>query len=196
MNKQDFLRDLDKYLRRMPQEDRAEILADYEEYFEAAKEKGDDEQTVCHRLGTPKTVAAEYRALLHVEAAEKKPRLLNVSRAVFSAAASEAMGILGIIPAYSAVVLTLVILYAGGIGLALGGLVGIAASVTYMGTLSNWLNFIAPHGAAGLFLAIAGLSGGILILMFAYWMGKRTLPSLLRLLRRFVGKKEERGSHV
>lgn len=114
MNRQEYLRELEKYLKKMPPDEREEVVSDFAEYFDAAAEQGIGEQEVLLKLGTPKSVALEYRALNHVAAAEKKPRFLKVSRAVFSAAASGAVGILGIVPAYIAVVLALVVLYVAG----------------------------------------------------------------------------------
>jgi uncharacterized membrane protein len=191
MNRQEYLRELEKYLKKMPPDEREEVVSDFAEYFDAAAEQGIGEQEVLLKLGTPKSVALEYRALNHVAAAEKKPRFLKVSRAVFSAAASGAVGILGIVPAYIAVVLALVVLYVAGPALMIGGLAGIVAWIAGTGILSDILMMIAPHGPAGIFLSIAALAGGALITLGAYRTGKRALPALVRLMRRFLGKKEE-----
>ncbi len=61
MNRADFLRRLKDALPRIPADQRAEILADYESYFAEGVAAGRDEQEVADSLGDPARIAAELR---------------------------------------------------------------------------------------------------------------------------------------
>lgn len=57
MNREDYLKQLDKYLRKLPKEDYENAMNYFTEYFDEAGEEG--EQGVIEELGTPKEAAAE-----------------------------------------------------------------------------------------------------------------------------------------
>lgn len=60
MNKTEFIKQLEKRLRRLPKEDREYAIRYYEEYFE---EMGADDSTdVTSTLGTPNEIAREIIA--------------------------------------------------------------------------------------------------------------------------------------
>lgn len=58
MNRVDYLAELDRQLRRLPEPERREILADYEEHFASGLEAGKSEGEIAVALGTPRQVAA------------------------------------------------------------------------------------------------------------------------------------------
>ena len=87
MKKIEFMKKLSAHLKKMPKMDRDEILADFEEYFYAAKSENEDEQVLCERLGDPKKIAKEYFMQMYIEEANKEKSLKSMSRA-FAASAS------------------------------------------------------------------------------------------------------------
>ena len=61
MTRQEFLAALERGLGRLPAEQRAEILADYDSYFAEGAAAGRDEHSVAESLGHPARLAAELR---------------------------------------------------------------------------------------------------------------------------------------
>lgn len=60
MNKEEFLREIEKSLDKISEKERAEILYDYEEHFMIGKENGKSEEEICLELGSPKEIANNY----------------------------------------------------------------------------------------------------------------------------------------
>lgn len=84
MTKEQFLQVLDEQLRKLPNDERQEIMRDYEEYFEAAKVEGKTEQDILTALGSPKQIAKELLATYYVEEMEKSPSTSNIVRAMWA----------------------------------------------------------------------------------------------------------------
>lgn len=57
MNKERFLKELERYLRVLSIEDQREIISDYREYFESAKEVGKSDEEIINGLDSPKEIA-------------------------------------------------------------------------------------------------------------------------------------------
>lgn len=57
MNKERFLKELERHLRVLSIEDQREILSDYREYFESAKEVGKSDEEIINGLDSPKEIA-------------------------------------------------------------------------------------------------------------------------------------------
>lgn len=78
MNKTEFIKQLEKRLRRLPKEDREDAIRYYEEYFE---EMGADNSTdVTSTLGTPDKIAREIIATCtekHMDAQKEKGGIRN-----------------------------------------------------------------------------------------------------------------------
>ena len=62
MNKDEYLKELRKLLRKLPKEDREDIISDYEEHFTIGMEKGRTEEEISKALGNPKNVAKQIKA--------------------------------------------------------------------------------------------------------------------------------------
>lgn len=82
MNREAYLDELLQYLKHLPSDERADILADYMEHFEQAELGGRSEKEVILRLGEPRFVAREVLAQYRIQKAGKSPSLSNVIRAV------------------------------------------------------------------------------------------------------------------
>lgn len=90
MKKQEFLRKLSSHLKKLPKEDRDDIMADFEEYFLMAQSEHESEESLCARLGDPKKIAKEYHVQKFIEEANQKKSFKSMSRAF---AASAGLGI-------------------------------------------------------------------------------------------------------
>ncbi|MDO4321456.1 MAG: DUF1700 domain-containing protein [Lachnospiraceae bacterium] len=69
MNREDYLKALDKYLKRLPQKEYENAVGYFREYFEDAGEE--NEQEVIRELGTPKEAAAEVLRNLLTESSKE-----------------------------------------------------------------------------------------------------------------------------
>jgi len=85
MNKQQYLEKLSKLLRKLPKEDREDIISDYEEHFAIGLEKGRTEEEISKALGNPKNVAKQITADHMVKIAENKPSVGGIIEAILAA---------------------------------------------------------------------------------------------------------------
>ncbi|MCC3357159.1 HAAS signaling domain-containing protein [Bacillus sp. REN16] len=84
MNKIKFLSDLERQLRKLPKDEKADILQDYEEYFSIGVEEGKTESQIAASLGSPKQLAKELLAAYHIEKMEEISSTRNMFRAVWA----------------------------------------------------------------------------------------------------------------
>lgn len=75
MNKAEFIRQLKQGLNGYEPQDVEEIIADYEDHFRAAQEKGKSEDEICVSLGYPQSIAKAYKVenLLNKAKSDKNP---------------------------------------------------------------------------------------------------------------------------
>ena len=84
MNKDEYLKELRKLLRKLPKEDREDIISDYEEHFTIGMEKGRTEEEISNALGNPKTLARQIKSDQMVKKAEDKPSLGSIIEAILA----------------------------------------------------------------------------------------------------------------
>lgn len=84
MNKKEFLSDLDGYLRRLPTDERKDILQDYEEYFSFGLEEEKSEEEIATSLGSPAQIAKEILADYHLEKLTASATTGNIFRAIWA----------------------------------------------------------------------------------------------------------------
>lgn len=84
MNKDEYLKELRKLLRKLPKEDREDIISDYEEHFTIGMEKGRTEEEISKALGNPRNVAKQIKADHMVKKAEDKPSVGSIVEAILA----------------------------------------------------------------------------------------------------------------
>jgi uncharacterized membrane protein len=87
MSKHEFMRELAGLLRSIPEHERIDILADYEEHFNTALSNGIPESEIVNALGNPKIIVKEIIAESRIERAEQHstiPNILNATIAIVS----------------------------------------------------------------------------------------------------------------
>ena len=62
MEKNDFIKKMNKHLKDIPEEERQDIIRDFEEHFWIAQEEGKSEQQISNDLGDPKVLAKSLKA--------------------------------------------------------------------------------------------------------------------------------------
>lgn len=84
MTKEKFLKELDKFLRRIPSPEREDIKHDFEEHFAVGLEEGKTEEDIAVSLGSPHQIAKELLASYHLEKVETTSSVGNILRAVWA----------------------------------------------------------------------------------------------------------------
>lgn len=84
MNEKQFLTELEQSLKKVPKEERHDMLQDYEEHFAMGKEEGKSEEEIASALGSPQKIAKELLATYHLEIAKSDASTGNVLRAVWA----------------------------------------------------------------------------------------------------------------
>lgn len=131
MNKKEFLGRLSELIKDIPEEEKKDILFDYEEHFRIGLEKGRKEEEIAASLGDPKIIAKQSRASCILKEAEKTTSASNIMRAIFAAVGlgffnlvivlGPALGLIGILIALFAVAFAITI---SGVAVLFGTLVG------------------------------------------------------------------------
>lgn len=84
MTKDKFLQELLEHLRKLPEEERNDILYDYEEHFQFGIEEGKTEEEIIKALGSPKAIAKETLASHRIEQVKYNPTFSNIARAIMA----------------------------------------------------------------------------------------------------------------
>ena len=84
MNKSEFLEQLSSSLRNMPNEEKKDIILEYETHFISGKQDGKCEEEIARKLGNPKTIAKELNVSYAISNADKKRSFKNMITALFS----------------------------------------------------------------------------------------------------------------
>ncbi|HLR40509.1 MAG TPA: DUF1700 domain-containing protein [Virgibacillus sp.] len=84
MNKEQFLRSLDKSLKGLSSDERRDIMHDFEEHFAFGIEEGKTEKEIATSLGSPDKIAKELLAAYHLEKVETTATTGNMIRAVWA----------------------------------------------------------------------------------------------------------------
>lgn len=155
MNKDDYLKELTRLLRKLPKEERDDVVSDYHEHFIIGIEKGRSEEEIAKALGNPKTVAKQINAEYMVRKAEDKQSAGSMFEAILAAAG---LGIFNLIfVAVPTLIVVALILTAFAVG---GAMImgGILITISYMfQPLIPLINLNLPLGG------ILGIFGGIFI---------------------------------
>ncbi|GGE31760.1 hypothetical protein GCM10011391_08040 [Pullulanibacillus camelliae] len=84
MNKKQFLQRLEQSLKKLPAEERRDILADYEEHFAIGMSEGQTEENIVEALGNPGQIGKETLASYHLEKVGTTVTTGNIMRAVWA----------------------------------------------------------------------------------------------------------------
>jgi len=84
MLREEFISRLEKLLRSIPEEDRNDIIYDYHEHIEIAVNNGLDEEKVISSLGSPESIAKQYRVKQYITKAESTGSTTSAFRAILA----------------------------------------------------------------------------------------------------------------
>lgn len=182
MNKETFLKELEKRLRYIPAEDRADAIEYYEGYIQDMELAGDED--VVSKLGTPKEVA---KTILD-ECTNKHIDRANEQKTVRSRATVAWLSVLGILslpvslPLAIGVIAVVLALAVAGLAVVIS-LIAAAVGIAVGGVASIFWGFFVPGIGQKLFTIGTGLvltGGAVLICLLIGGMIKGTRSVMYR----------------
>jgi uncharacterized membrane protein len=155
MNKEEYLKKINKLIKNLPKEDREDIISDYEEHFIIGLENGRNEEEISKALGDPKTVAKQIKAEHMLKKAEDKPSAGAIFEAILAVAG---LGILNLmlvaIPAFGVAVVILSLIVAG-LAVIFVGILTILSPLLQP-IFPQYINLPVKSGIMGTFLMVIG----------------------------------------
>ena len=197
MNKNEFMKELSRNLPKVPEEEKRDILTDYDEYFTIGTEKGRSEEDIALSLGEPRTIVKQLRANYMIEKAQNAKSSGNMFRAVIAAVSLGFFNIILLGP-FIGIVGILIGLYAtafgftiSGIGLVLGTFLKLVLP-SYISMDVNWIISIA----IGIGLSALGVLMFIGCKHLTKWLYKVTIKYLKTNIKIINGKEEQEYEKV
>lgn len=170
MNKKEFLGRLSELIKDISEEEKKDILFDYEEHFRIGLEKGRKEEEIAASLGDPKIIAKQSRASCILKEAEKTTSASNIIRAIFAAVGlgffnlvivlGPAIGLLGIFVA----------LFASAFAITISGVAVLFG--TLIGPVFAWNVYIPFAAVVSIPLGIGLTALGLLFLIGTFYLTK------------------------
>lgn len=148
MNREQFLKTLEASLKNFTEEDKKDILYDYEEHFRIGVQNGKTEEELIEELGSPDDIAKQYKGSIDTEKLESTSyNKDNTDSSKYSQVRLEQSSIVPSIIATLALGffnLIFVIWIFIAIGATLFGLAAAAIGVTFSGVAVTFGPFLAP----------------------------------------------------
>jgi len=191
MGKKYFLDILEKNLKGLPKEEVADILGDFEEYFEVGNERGRTVEEIEQSLGNPKTLARQIKAESYIRKAEESSSAVNITRAVFMTIGLSFFNLIFILPIFIAVISVLGALFAAAISIAAAGIAGTVASFFYP-LYSQYFTFTV-NVAVLIFTFIGTGALGILFFIGDIYLAKLVYRMIVKYLKFNISVVKGRG---
>lgn len=195
MNKDEYIEKLNRLIKKLPEEDKEDIISDYEEHFAIGMEKGRSEEEISKALGDPKTVAKQIKAEYMVKKAEDKP---SAGRLIEAVLAVTGLGLLNLI---------LIAIPALGAAAIILGLIVTGLAVVFIGIFTILSPFIQPifpqyihlpvnNGIWGTLLMVVGGIGltvmGTFFVIIMTYVANWFYKAIIKLLRSNMDDLKER----
>jgi uncharacterized membrane protein len=180
MNKKDFMYKLSLYLGGIPEEDRQDVISDFEEHFKEGLAGGRTEEEIADSLGDPKSLANQFKASILVSEAEKTTSAVNIIRAVFATLGLGFLNLVFILGPFIAIAVIPVALFAIAIAITAAGITTFFAAIFGPMFLQYFTVLINP--AVAIFGSIGVTCFGILFFVGGIYLAKL----LYRLFVRYI----------
>ena len=168
MNREQFLDQLRRSLSGIPEQEKKEILYDYEEHFRSALENSQEEEEIARSLGNPRILGKSYRIESLLDREKGGRRASNILRAVFASLSLGFFNVIITIPLFAGLFAALAGLWAAAVSLALSGAAVILAVI-----LQPLLPaFVSLGGLSSPFLIFSGIGIAALGLLSLIGMWK------------------------
>ena len=201
MNRQEYLEKLSKLLRKLPKEDRKDIISDYEEHFAIGLEKGRTEEEISKALGNPKNVAKQIKADHIIKKAEDKPSVSGMIEAILAAMGLGLFNLIFVAVPVLIVAAIILTLFVAGFAMILAGIYWVLSPLLHLIIPQLALpQFVSsPESFWNIAVVIAGgiglTAGGIILVVamayIAKWFYELMIKYLKLNLRIIKGRKRD-----
>jgi len=170
MNKKEFLGRLSELIKDIPEEEKKDILFDYEEHFRIGLEKGRKEEEIAASLGDPKVIAKQSRASCILKEAEKTTSASNIIRAIFAAVGLGFFNLVIVLGPAIGLIGILVALFASAFAITVSGVALLFG--TLIGPVFAWNVYIPFTAVVSIPLGIGLTALGLLSLIGVFYLTK------------------------
>ncbi len=170
MNKKEFLGRLSELIKDIPEEEKKDILFDYEEHFRIGLEKGRKEEEIAVSLGDPKVIAKQSRASCILKKAEKTASVNNIMRAIFAAVGLGFFNLVIVLGPAIGLIGILVALFASAFAITISGVAVLFG--TLIGPVFAWNVYIPFAAVVSIPLGIGLTALGLLSLIGTFYLTK------------------------
>lgn len=153
MNRERYLQELGEQLGEMPERERDEILADYEEHFRAGVDAGKSEEEIARSLGSPRQIGKSFRIDAMLDESQGRSAAA-VLRAVFASLSLGFFNVVVVLGPFAAVAAIVVALWAAAVSIGLSGVGVVVAAIAH----PFFPGFVVTGGLHPLFLVPAGIA--------------------------------------
>ncbi len=184
MDKSEFLERLNSGLKDLPENEKQEITADYEEHFAAGAEAGRKEAEISAALGDPDKIGKQLLSASLIETAEKTGSLSALCRAALAIIGLGLFNFLiALAPIIIAASLILVILVCG-LSFVFGGVVALVVSLVPSITPADMI-VVMPSDSplARIALSIGFIASGLLISIGSIYPARLFVRAMARYFR-------------
>jgi uncharacterized membrane protein len=173
MTKEQFFKELELALQKVPESDRKEMLYDFEEHFETAMENGKTEAEIIRDLGGPKIIAKDLLADYRINRAEEDKSVRNISQAILATIGLGFFNLVIMVGPIVAILGAFVGISGAAIALTLSPLAWVVSLWFYSSDMI-WLEF---------FISLTICSVGLLLSAGMLYVGKFLYDLLVRYLK-------------
>lgn len=170
MNKTEFMSVLTKNINYLSEEEKKDILYDYEEHFSIGLEKGKTEEEIAKSLGDPISLAQKYNINKLINNAEKEKSTENIMRVVFATLGLGFLNFIFVFGPFCTIAGILIFLFLISFAVALGG-IGFLIWSLISPFISSSVT-IGLHPVACIFFSIGIFCTGLLMGIGSFYLSK------------------------
>jgi uncharacterized membrane protein len=179
MKQSEFLKELEKALSALPEQDRQEILSEQREHFEAARAEGRTDEEIARGLGEPSQLAQAYRVQARMDRAERaeglKDQGTQITHAIFALLVLAPVNLIFVLGPYIGL---LGVLFGAWALVFSGAVAGLAVAVQALFAAQPILfKFSAFFGALGV------VSGSVAFAVLMFWVTEFCFKATLAYLK-------------
>ena len=184
MNKEEYLKKLSKLIKKVPVDEKKDLIWDYEEHFRIGMENGRTEEEISRALGDPKNVAKQIKADYMVKKAEDKPSPTSIIEALAAVAGLGLFNIFVAVPSLFLAVVIISLVLAGSAVIVIGILITLSPLIHVF--LPNFIYLPEYKGVGTLLWVLFGIAltvvGTIFVLIMSY-VANKLYQMVIKLLK-------------
>jgi uncharacterized membrane protein len=129
LNKNEYLKALGNLLAGLPEEEKNDILYDYEEHFRIGTENGKSEEEIASSLGDVRAIAKQYKANFTIQQAQENASASNIFKAVLATVGLGFFNLVFVFGPFMGLVGVLIGLFAAAFGITIAGIASFIAVI-------------------------------------------------------------------